>query len=173
MNDRQTLRVVLTALFAALVGVATIIIRVPSPTGGFVNAGDAVVLLSGFLLGPLWGAVASGIGAALADLLTGYPVYAPGTLVIKALMALLAGALCRRFPGRPRLGMLLGGLCGETVMVLGYFAFSALALSYGMGALASVPGNLTQAVFGITVSTLLGMVLLRSPYVRELLSRFL
>lgn len=172
MNDRQTLRVVLTALFAALVCVATILVRVPSPTGGFVNAGDALVLLGGFLLGPLWGAAAAGIGSALADLLTGYPVYVAGTLVIKALMALLAAAVYRRFPARPRLGMLLGSLCGEAVMVLGYFAFTALALSYGMGALASVPGNLAQAVFGAASAMLLATVLLRSPYVRELLSRF-
>ena len=172
MSDRQTLRVVLTALFAALVCVATMLVRVPSPTGGFVNAGDALVLLGGFLLGPLWGAAAAGIGSALADLLTGYPAYAAGTLVIKAVTAALAAAMYRRFTSRPRLGMLLGGLCGEAFMVVAYFAFSALALSYGMGALASVPGNLAQAVFGIASATLLATVLLRSPYVRELLSRF-
>ena len=173
MNDRQTLRIVLTALFAALVCVATMLVRVPSPTGGFVNAGDAIVLLSGFLLGPLWGAAAAGIGSALADLLIGYPVYAAGTLVIKGVTGLLAAVLYRRFPTRPRAGMLVGGVCAEAFMALGYFAFSALALSYGMGALASVPGNLAQGVFGVAVASLLTGALLRSRYVRELLSHFL
>lgn len=54
---------------------------------GFVNLGDCFVLLSGWLLGPWWGGAAGGIGSMLADLLLGYGHYAPGTLIIKGLMA--------------------------------------------------------------------------------------
>lgn len=62
---------VLTGLFAALGCVATMVLVVPSPTGGYMNLGDAVVLLGTYLLGPVCGAVAGGIGPALADLLAG------------------------------------------------------------------------------------------------------
>lgn len=97
--DGKTRMVVMTALLAALACVATMVIRIPSPTGGYLNLGDTVVLLGAFLLGPLYGAVAGGIGSMLADLLSGYMIYAPATLVIKAGMAVVAGVLYRAARG--------------------------------------------------------------------------
>ncbi len=63
--------VVLAAALAALACAATMVVQIPSPTGGYLNLGDAVVLLGAYLLGPAWGALAGGIGPALADLLAG------------------------------------------------------------------------------------------------------
>lgn len=63
---------VFASLLAALACVATMVITVPSPTGGYMNLGDTVVLLSAYLLGPWWGAAAGGIGSMLADLFAGY-----------------------------------------------------------------------------------------------------
>ena len=83
-------KTVWAGLFIALTVVATMVIQVPSPTGGYVNAGDVLVILGGFVLGPLWGAVAAGAGSALADIFAGYIIYAPATFVIKGLMALTA-----------------------------------------------------------------------------------
>ena len=48
---------------------ATSIVQIPSPMQGFVNLGDCIVLLSGWILGPWWGAAAGGIGSMLVDLL--------------------------------------------------------------------------------------------------------
>ena len=86
----NTKTLVMASLLAALCCVATMVIRIPSPTGGYMNLGDTVVILSAYLLGPAWGAAASGLGSALADLFSGYTAYVPGTLVIKALMAACA-----------------------------------------------------------------------------------
>ena len=93
MKDEKTRKLVYLALFTALTTAATMVVRVPSPTGGYVNAGDAVVLLCAFVLGPVPGAVAAGIGSALADIFGSYFLYAPATLVIKGLTALVAGLL--------------------------------------------------------------------------------
>ena len=87
--DRETGRadarlLALTGLFAALGCAGTMVIQVPSPTGGYMNLGDAVVILGAWLLGPAYGAAAGGVGPAMADLLSGYAVYVPATLVIKA-----------------------------------------------------------------------------------------
>ena len=60
-------------------------IRIPI-TFGYVNLCDAIIFLSVCILVPLCGAVVGGVGAGLADLF-GFAAYAPGTLVIKALMA--------------------------------------------------------------------------------------
>lgn len=163
----------LTGLFAALGCVGTMVLQVPSPTGGYMNLGDAVVILGAWLLGPAYGAVAGGVGPAMADLLSGYAVYVPATLVIKAVVALLAAWVYRRLGKR---GLLLSALAAEVPMVLGYWLFDgALAALSGGGALglcltasaAGVPSNLVQAAFGAAASTLLVLALRRSGYVRK------
>ena len=63
-SDRRVQRIVTAALLAALACAATMVIRVPSPTGGYLNLGDTAVLLGAFLLGPWLGALAGGVGAA-------------------------------------------------------------------------------------------------------------
>lgn len=175
MKGFSTFRAVLTALFAALTCVATMFIRIPSPTGGYLNLGDGVVLLSAYLLGPLWGALAAGIGSMLADALSGYAAYAPGTLVVKGLVAVIAGsvyrALNRGRGERPVAHILLSGLPGELWMALGYFLYTMIFLSYGPGAAVEIPGNLAQGAVGIAVAAALTPMLLSSREVREMLEK--
>ena len=173
MNNVKLLKTVMTALFAALVCVATMTIRIPSPTGGYLNLGDGIVLLSAFLLGPVYGTLAAGIGSMLADLLSGFPAYAPGTLAIKALTALLAALLYRRaFPGRGSvLRIVTAGICGELVMALGYFAYTAVFMGYGLAAAAEIPGNLAQGAAGVAVAALLTPALLGSREIREMVEK--
>lgn len=66
MNDKKIRKLVLAALLAALVCVATMVVQIPSPMQGYVNLGDCFVLLSGWLLGPWYGFAAGGIGSMLA-----------------------------------------------------------------------------------------------------------
>ena len=53
MRDANIKKLVLAALMAALTYVATSIVQIPSPMQGYVNLGDCIVLLSGWILGPL------------------------------------------------------------------------------------------------------------------------
>ena len=66
MRNDKIQKLVWAGLFTALTTIATMIVQVPSPLGGYLNAGDAVVILSAFLLGSPWGALAAGLGSALA-----------------------------------------------------------------------------------------------------------
>ncbi len=163
-------RMVFCALLAALCYVATRVIQIPSPMSGYVNLGDSLVLLSGWMLGPWWGFCAAGIGSMLADVLSGYAYYAPATFLIKGVMALLAAvlfpALCKLLRhGLPaRIGSAV--IC-EGVMVLGYFAYAALILGNGLGAAASIPGNLVQGVFGVAVGCVLAAVLSKTPLLQR------
>lgn len=160
MNDQKLRKLVLSAPLAALVFVATKIIQIPSPMSGYVNLGDCFVLLSGWLLGPWYGAAAAGIGSMLVDLM-GYPHYAPGTLVIKAADA-CAAALIYRCLGRTKTAMILSGIVGESIMVMGYFGYACLWLGKGLAAAASIPGNLLQAVAGVAIGTALALTLRRT-----------
>ena len=94
---KNTKNLVFAALLAAVTCVATLVIHIPSPLNGYINLGDCFVLLSGWLLGPVYGFLAAGIGSGLADLFLGYAVYAPATFVIKGLVALAAYLLIKAF----------------------------------------------------------------------------
>ena len=154
MSDKKIRTMVMAAVLAALACVATMVIQIPSPMNGFVNLGDCFVLLSGWLLGPWWGAAAGGIGSMLADLLLGYGHYAPGTLVIKGLMALV-GALVFKAMGKKSAAALVSGVVSEVIMVVGYFGYAGLLLGKGIGAAASIPGNLVQGAVGLVAGFLL------------------
>ncbi len=88
MADKKIRTISLAAMFAALCCVATLVIQIPSPMNGYVNLGDCFVLLGAVYLGPVWGFLAGGVGSMFADIISGYAHYAPGTFLIKGLMAL-------------------------------------------------------------------------------------
>lgn len=92
-----TIQLAITAVFSSLVCVATMVfsIYVPS-TKGFFNIGETMVYITALLFGPLIGSFAGGVGASIADILLGYPHYAPATLVIKALEGGIVGFLGRK-----------------------------------------------------------------------------
>ncbi len=107
-------KLILAALFAALSCVATMSIRIPTPgTGGYIHPGDAIVILSGVILGPVWGFLVGGIGSALSDLIGGYFIYVPITFVIKGLVALAAGLLYQKVGKNEKsryIAVILGGV---------------------------------------------------------------
>ena len=107
-------KIIMTALFAALACVATMSIRIPTPgTGGYIHPGDAIVILAGIILGPVYGMLAGGIGSALSDLIGGYFVYVPITFVIKGLIALFSGLVYQKIAKDSKsryVAVLLGGL---------------------------------------------------------------
>ena len=181
----KTKKLIFAALFAALTCVATMVIKVPTPTMGYIHPGDAVVLLSAFLLGPLYGGLAAGIGSMFADLFGGYFSYAPATFVIKALTAVIASVVCNALAkrvaseeskGRQVVNTIIGGVCGEAFMVIGYFVYeiflmalatgdglSGTALAAGVASSASgIPFNIVQGVFGVVLAAIL-FPLLQKP----------
>ncbi|MEM4913834.1 MAG: ECF transporter S component [Desulfurococcaceae archaeon] len=96
-GDVRRFRVVEAAVFTVLVYAATIALQIYQPaTGGYFNIGESMIYLAAFVSTPLVAGLAGGVGAALADLSTGYAVFAPGTLVIKFVEGYAAGVLVRK-----------------------------------------------------------------------------
>ena len=113
MNDHRTRRIALGAALASLVSLATIL-HVPVP--GFrlyFNLGEGVIYSIALLLGARYGAICGGLGAALADLLLGYPLWAPITLVIKGTEGFVVGKLAPK-------GRIIAILAGAAIMITGY-----------------------------------------------------
>lgn len=166
----KTQRMVITALFGALTCVATILIRFPSPTGGYVNLGDTLVLLSAFLLGGWNGVAAAGIGSMMSDFFGGYIHYMPATLLIKGLMAATASVLyqvVRRGEKRRSVqGALVGGVAAEFLMVLGYYLFALIFLKKGAAAALTIVGNLVQGAIGIVGAIALLLALQKANIVK-------
>ena len=94
---RRQVALVVSALMSALAFIATFLIIVPLPwTGGYFNLGDAAVILSGLLFGPAIGGIVGAIGPTVADIIAGYLVFAPATLVAKALEGAVSGLVVGR-----------------------------------------------------------------------------
>lgn len=174
MKNRKLLYSLYASLFAALVFVSTMIIKIPTLTGGYMNIGDGMVLLCGFILGPVWGVLAAGIGSMLADLV-GYPIYAVATFLIKALMAVVAyflAKLLKNFFKKNRfIAYIIAGSVAELIMVAGYFVFEAVFMSYGWGAVVSVLPNVIQGVVGIAVATVLMVIFDKTKLIEKMMRK--
>ena len=156
----STKMIVISAMFASLVCVATMIIKIPTFLGGYINLGDGLVLLSGWMLPLPYGLLAAGIGSALADIFSGYIIYAPVTFIIKSLMAVLAWALFNLFSKKlsRTISRILSGTFSEVLMIGGYFLFEGIIYSFA-SALINIPANAIQGLAGLVISILLIKVL--------------
>jgi len=99
LSNRTPMKLATTAIFTSLVAVATIVfsIYVPS-TQGFFNIGESMIYLTAILYGPLIGGFAGGVGSMFADLYLGYAIYAPATLVVKAVEGFIVGFIMSKKP---------------------------------------------------------------------------
>jgi len=185
---KKTKKLVMASLFCALCCIGTMIHLPAGPTIGYVHLGDAFVLLSGILLGPLVGGLASGVGSALADLINGYAIWIPGTFVTKALCSMICGFLFYIIRKKEHsfsirklyVTLLFGGILSELVMIIGYFFYEVLLITLSSGstatfvnassaALVSVPFNIIQSVVAIILILVIVPILLRIEDVRNII----
>ena len=150
--------IALYALMTALVAVATYAIKIPMvATEGYLNLGDTVLLFCGVAFGPIAGAIAGGLGSALADLVGGYAHWVLPTLLIKGAEGALAGLLFLLFY-RGKVNRFLASSLAMTPaalwMVTGYFFASWLMKGSAAVAWTSVPGNAVQGAVGVVVAFL-------------------
>lgn len=152
----RTKKITMAAILAVLVCIATMIIKIPSPLKGYINLGDCVVLLSGWILPLPYGFLAAGLGSALADVFSGYIIYAPATFVIKGLMAVVAYCV---FKGaglklNKIISRIVSAVLAEIVMVLGYYIFEGFMYGFIPSAVNIVP-NAVQGIAGIIIGAIL------------------
>lgn len=169
----NTKKMIFAAVFAALICVMTAVIAIPNAIGGYVNLGEGFVILAGWLLGPVFGFLAAGIGAMFADIINSYIIFAPATFVIKGLTALTSYAVCSALHSRRgekkgwmHVSRLISALAAECVMIAGYFVYSSILYGNIAGALASIPGDVIQAAAGIIIALLLREVIEKTGLLR-------
>ena len=166
--NTKTKKIVTAALMAALSCVATMILKIPSPLKGYINLGDCIVLTAGWLLSPVWGFLAAGLGSALADILSGYVIYGPATFLIKGMMALVAfhGFKLLHNKCNKLFSRIISGIAAEIVMIVGYFVFAGLLYGFGPAAV-NIPANAVQGIAGILIGIILVQMIEKSKIVLE------
>lgn len=123
-------------------------LRFPVPTFNlYFNLGEAIIYLTALLYGGNTGALIGGVGSALADIIGGYPVWAPITFVIKGLEGYIVGTVARK---NRYLAVILGGI----TMMIGYAL--AAGILYGIGAVpVELAGDFVQVSAGAVISLFL------------------
>ncbi len=175
MNNKDKLtKIILTGLMMAMTVVATMLIPIPIPfSTGYVHMGDAMIFLSVLILGWKYGGAAAGMGSALADLFVGYAVWAPWTLVVKGIMAIIMGLFIQKsmqkkgfkiigVPVYQLLGMIFGGI----FMVAGYYVAEGFIYGNFVSPILGVPWNILQFSVGTFVATLLAAAIYKTPIAR-------
>lgn len=145
---------VLWVSMVILTMLTTFFVKVPLPTKGYFNFGDIAVVFSGLAFAQYaktntkWaGGLAAGFGSAIADVISGYGLFAPVTFLAKGLEGIIAGTAAR-VSGPLRYGLLL---LGGAVMVGVYFAAEWMFIAYGgpVAAMTELGPNTIQAVGGM------------------------
>ncbi len=175
-NRKTVLMICMVAMMAALVAVGSNIpnIQIPSPLGtNRFHLGNVMCALSGLLLGPWWGGLASGLGSAIYDLLMDPTRIAdtPITFVTKGLYGVVAGAVFfKMFKGKSSyLSQRTASAAAAAAYIVIYlgksFFYNGLliqGLSAGaawLAVLGRVPSSLFNGIVAVMFAPILGLAL--------------
>ena len=87
-TSKKTLDLIMTSMLVALVFLSTFFLNIKLPisvNGGLVHLGTAMLFIASILFGPKKGALAGAIGMGLFDLVGGWVLWAPITIVARGL----------------------------------------------------------------------------------------
>lgn len=147
-NEQSTvLFLTVTALFTALTYLFTAFINVRLPiaaNGGLVHLGNIPLFIGAILFGRKTGMIAGGIGMGLFDLLSGWTLWAPFTLVIVGLMGYVVGKMTEKEAHQNYFWYVAAILAACVIKVAGYYIAEAVIYGNLIAPAASIPGNLVQ-----------------------------
>ena len=144
-NFSPTRQIVTAALGIALVFAFTSFVNVRLPiaaNGGLIHLGNVPLFIIAILYGRRLGALAGGLGMALFDVVGGWRLWAPFTLVSVGLMGYSVGAICENRRSLAAYAVALTVAC--LIKVVGYYAAEGLIYGNWLAPLTSIPGNLVQ-----------------------------
>ena len=156
-SRKQTFNLILTSMLIALVFVATLLLNIKLPitaNGGLVHLGTAMLFIAAFLFGPKKAAIAGAIGMGLFDLVSGWTLWAPFTIVARGLQGYIVGKIAwsNGRNGNSVAFNLLGAIVSVPVMLAVYYLCEGILYSNWIAPVASIPGNILQNVVGILVA---------------------
>ena len=152
----KTRQLTLTAMMTAFIFVATFVPKIPIPLG-YAHLGDAAIFLAVIFCGRRVGILSGIIGSALADFLSGFPIWIVPTILIKAAEAEIFWRLHEK-------NFLLGLILASLAMTAGYTLVGAFLYDSLSAGLASTPGLLLKSAVNIFVVIILGAAIKKSRW---------
>ena len=153
-------KIVTVGLLGALVFVSNYLsFPIPVPVGDIsrIHLGNAFCLLAGFVMGPIGGGLASGIGAMLYDLTNpAYIASAPFTFVFKFLLAAVCGLIAHK--GKIT-GNIVAGICGSLTYIVLYLAKSYITTVLAGSAPEAAAIALATKAASSTVNAILAIII--------------
>lgn len=147
-NKKSLLKITYTAIFTTLILLATSVIKFSTGLGeGYIHLGDSFVYLTACILPFPYCLVAGALGGALADILSGYAIWAIPTMIIKMLNAIPFMLVCRKYKSSKILSKqtVLMTFVSGIITIFGYFVTECILYSVSSATL-SLLGNTIQAV---------------------------
>jgi uncharacterized repeat protein (TIGR04002 family) len=142
-------------IFTAIVFVFTAYLHIPSHTG-YTHVGDAFIYLAASLL-PLPYAMFVGAGGALlADCLTGFAIWAPGSMIIKTATVLF---FSRKSKNIICLRNILALIPAWTLCIGGYYLYEALITGNFVAPTAGIPGYIMQSALSTVLYVIAGIAM--------------
>ena len=155
MKKQKIKLMCLAGVFTALVYVFTAYLNIPSHTG-YTHVGDGFIYLAACLLPLPYAAFVGAVGALLADCLTGFAIWAPGSVIIKAVAVLF---FVRKSEKIITLRNALALLPASAVCIGGYYLYEAIITGNFVAPIAGIPGYITQSVLSSILFVVLGLAL--------------
>lgn len=145
----------LSALFAALIFLATAFIKI-SILNGYIHAGDSMIFLAASILPFGWASAAAAVGAGLADIAAGFPVWAPFTLVIKFAMAALIRNHGSKIVTKRNIIMTFAA---SAINIAGYYFTEVILYGNWVAPVYGAFWNLFQFAAGVLIYVVIGAAL--------------
>ena len=158
----------ISGILSALVFVITAYLHIPT-YNGYVHCGDGVIFLAACVLPMPYSIIVGALGAMLADLLTGFAIWAPGSMIIKGLLALLFTCKSNKILTKRNLVMLLPAALISTV---GYYIYEALITGSFIASLSGIPGSIIQAVASSILFIVAGLAMDKYNIKKKLLEDY-
>jgi len=163
----KTIDIVQIGIMAAIVYIATYLIKIPVGSKGVFHLGDSMVYLAAILLGKKKGVIAAALGMTLFDITTPWFYWAPFTFIVKGGMAYITAVIAYRkgYNGDNLINNLFAFIVAGVWMVLGYllsgFVVYKLISNNALLALADIPSNIGQVVVGMALALPLSFTLIK------------
>lgn len=153
-NQKINIRLLaVSAMLAALCYVFTAYFHIPTGNG-ITHIGDGVIFLAACLLPLPYAAAVGAVGAGLADVLSGYAVWLPATIVIKALTACLFSRKKEKIITFRNLAAIVPALI---ICAAGYTVYEGFVISDFKTAAVQIPFYCIQIAFSSAVYVVLGL----------------
>ena len=156
-SDNKIKLLALSGMFAAIIYVLTAYLHIPK-VAGYTHAGDGMIYLAACILPTPYAVGAAAIGGALADGLSGFLIWMPATIVIKAVTALF---FTNKKEKILNLRNILGIIPSLILCVVGYSLYEGIVMAKGFSksAIIAAFGQTPAYCIQVLASTILFILL--------------